>query len=709
MSASLLVELFTEELPPKSLRRLAESFARAIATGLKTRRLIGDDAVVRTFATPRRIAVHLSAVHAKAVDQPVEMKLMPLSVARAQDGSSSVALRKKLEALGRAQLADNFPKSSEGPDALVTKLDGKAEAVYLRTLSSGQPLARALDETLQETIEGLPVAKLMNYQLADGTTTVQFVRPAHGLVALHGTEVVNVSVLGLTAGRVTHGHRFQGARDISLTAADDYERALAAEGQVIADFEQRRQETERQLLAKAAELDASLGPPEDVSALLDEVTALIEHPSVYAGEFESGYLAVPQECLILTMRQNQKYFPLFNAAGKLTNRFLIVSNMRLAEPRHVIEGNQRVIRPRLADAKFFYDQDRRTRLADLVPRLADVVYHNKLGSQLDRVRRVTLLAQTIARELQTFEHRVARAAELAKADLLTHMVGEFPDLQGIMGHYYALQDGEDPSVATAIEEHYRPRFAGDALPETSEGTCVALADKLEALVGFFGIGQPPTGEKDPFGLRRAALGVLRILAEKSLPLDLRQLLDDTRNLFAGRVEPDASAKVLDFALERLRGYLRERGYAADEIEAVVSQGPTRIDLVIPRLNAVQAFRVLPEAESLAAANKRIRNILKKAPVANGAAARGGQSENSEEAALFAMLTQLSPVIRGHFDRQAYQEALLELVKFRGPVDDFFDKVMVMADDPVLRSRRLALLRTLDGLMNQVADISKLAA
>ncbi len=709
MSASLLVELFTEELPPKSLERLANAFAQGIAGGLKSRRLMADGAAMRTFATPRRLAVHLSSVLAKANDEPLERKLMPLSVALGKDGRASVALRKKLESLGHAQLADDFPEFADGPDALITKGDGKAEAVYLRTLPSGQTLAHALGETLQETIDALPVAKLMNYQLADGTTTVQFVRPAHGLVALHGTSIVNVRVLELTAGRTTHGHRFQGARDISLAGADDYEQALAAEGKVIAAFDDRRDEIERQLRAEAAALGAELGPDEDVQALLDEVTALVEYPAVYAGEFEPAFLAVPQECVILTMRQNQKYFPLFDAAGKLTNRFLIVSNMRLADPTNVIEGNQRVIRPRLDDARFFYDQDRKVRLAELVPRLASVVYHNKLGSQLDRVQRIELLAQTIARKLQTFEQRAARAATLAKADLLTQMVGEFPELQGIMGRYYALQDGEERGGAQAIEEHYRPRFAGDALPQTDEGICVALADKLETLAGFFGVGEIPTGDKDPFGLRRAALGVLRILAEKSLPLDLKQLLEDARNLFGGRLDVTTPARVYDFMLERLRGYLREQGYAVDEIDAVISQSPERIDLVTLRLDAVQAFRMLPEAASLAAANKRIRNILKKAPPTDRSGISATRWESGEETALFDMLNQLSPVIASHFDRRAYKEALLELVKFRRPVDDFFDKVMVMTDDPVLRKNRLDLLRTLDGLMNRVADISKLAA
>ncbi len=697
MNQSLLVELFTEELPPKALKYLGEAFGERVQNGLIRAHLKAHSPDgTRFFATPRRLAVLIPDVLPQAEDRPNRKKLMPSKVAFGSDGRPSTALVKRLE------------KEGSSADQLQRQIEGDTEYVYLDQPIRGVTLAEGLQSALEEAVAKLPIPKVMNYQLADGATTVQFVRPAHGLVALHGAEVVKVAVLGLVAGRITHGHRFQGVQDIALATAGGYEEALAARGQVIAVFADRRAETERQLRAKAAEHGATLGAEQDVAALLDEVTALIEYPTVYCGEFESKFLTVPQECLILTMRKNQKYFPLFDAADRLINKFLIVSNMKLADPTNIVEGNQRVIRPRLADAKFFYAQDGKTRLADLAPKLANVVYHNKLGSQRDRVDRIKLLAQTIARELQTFEQRAARAAELAKADLLTHMVGEFPELQGIMGRYYALQDGEDPDVAQAIEEHYHPRFAGDTLPLTSVGTCVALADKLEALTGFFGIGEVPTGDRDPFGLRRAALGALRILAEKSLPLDLAQLLGDTRNLFSGRVESDAPAKVYDFMLERLRGYLRERGYAADEIEAVISQGPTRIDLVMPRLDAVKAFRLMPEAGSLAAANKRIRNLLKKAPPAD-ASMRAAQWESSEEAALFNMLNQLSPVIVEYFDKQAYKEALLELVKFRRPVDNFFDKVMVMTDDPALRNSRLGLLRTLDRLMNQVADISKLAA
>ncbi|MDP1952498.1 MAG: glycine--tRNA ligase subunit beta, partial [Betaproteobacteria bacterium] len=371
--------------------------------------------------------------------------------------------------------------------------EGGAEYVFLHQIVPGMQLADALQASLEEAITRLPIPKVMSYQLADGTTTVQFVRPVHGLLALHGPEVVPVSILGLDAGRITHGHRFQGVPDIPVAAADAYEEALAAHGQVIARFDARRTETERQLLAKAGALGASLGPEQDVATLLDEVTALVEFPTVYAGEFDPEFLAVPQECLVLTMRTNQKYFPLFDSAGKLISRFLIVSNMRLADPKNIVEGNNRVVRPRLADARFFFETDKKQRLETRVPQLGAIVYHNKLGSALERTERVQLLAGKTARAIGADPVLAERAAWLAKADLVTSMVGEFPELQGIMGRYYALADGEPPMVAIAIEQHYRPRFSGDALPENEIALALALADKLETLAGMFGIGQQPSG------------------------------------------------------------------------------------------------------------------------------------------------------------------------------------------------------------------------
>ncbi|MBK5103207.1 MAG: glycine--tRNA ligase subunit beta, partial [Burkholderiales bacterium] len=578
MSANLLVELFTEELPPKALKALGEAFAQGIASGLAQRGLLAQGHETTAYSTPRRLAVHVSAVLARSPEREQTKKLMPAKVAFDSAGEPAPALLKRLEKEGYAADADMTGR-------IERRTEGGAEYVFLHQIVPGMQLAAALQAALEEAITRLPIPKLMSYQLADGTTTVQFVRPVHGLLALHGADVVPVAILGLDAGRVTHGHRFQGVRDISLTTADAYEEALAAHGQVIAAFDARRDETERQLRAKAAELGASLGPEEDVAPLLDEVTALVEFPTVYAGEFEPEFLVVPQECLVLTMRTNQKYFPLFGATGKLTNRYLIVSNMRLADPKNIVEGNNRVVRPRLADARFFFDTDKKSRLEARVPQLGAIVYHNKLGSQLERVERVQLLAGRIAREIGADPALAERAAWLAKADLVTSMVGEFPELQGIMGRYYALADGEPPLVAAAIEQHYRPRFAGDALPENAIALAVALADKLETLAGMFGVGQQPSGDKDPFALRRHALGVIRILVECGLELSLFDLVAEAFSVFSHGQVAQAQTDLRIFVLERLRGYLRDAGYTATEIESVLCLHPARLDQVPLQLAA----------------------------------------------------------------------------------------------------------------------------
>jgi glycyl-tRNA synthetase beta chain len=558
----------------------------------------------------------------------------------------------------------------------------------------------------------------MSYQLADGATTVQFVRPAHGLVALYGGEIVDVSVLGLKAGRVTHGHRFQGVRDIPLASADAYEDALAAHGQVIASFDARRDETERQLRAKSAELGATLGPEKDVAPLLDEVTALVEYPSVYVGAFEPEFLAVPHECLILTMRQNQKYFPLFDAAGRLTNKFLIVSNMRLADPKNIVEGNQRVVGPRLEDARFFYNQDRKRRLEERVPQLARVIYHNKLGSQLERVERVQLLAGSIARRLGADAEQAARAAWLAKADLLTNMVGEFPELQGVMGQYYALADGEDARVAEAVEQHYRPRFAGDALPSNEISVAVALADKIETLIGMFGVGQRPTGDRDPFALRRHALGIVRILVEKKLPIDLDPLLKEAQDKFppgkltVARVENTISiplyADVSSFVQERAKSYLRDQDYSASEVESVLSLSGAKPSEYIGRLNAVRLFLSLTEAIELAESDKRIRNIINKSAAASIISLiNEEQFVETAEKQLFKSVRTLRPQVDSLIRQGNFEQALLLTAQVHLPVKQFFDEVMVNVEDEAIRSKRFALLHEVSNLTNRVANLSEL--
>ena len=700
MNPSLLVELFTEELPPKALKQLGEAFGQRLLDGLMRARL-KDDAIgaTRVFATPRRLAVLIQDVRPKGLDRTESKKLMPAKIAFGADGKPSAALAKRLE------------KEGATADQIERRIEGDTEYIFLTQTIPGATLATGLQLALEEAITKLPIPKVMSYQLADGATTVQFVRPAHGLLALHGSDIVPVSALGLTAGRLTHGHRFQGVPDIAVAAADAYEEALAAHGQVIASFDARRAETERQLRAAAAASGASLGPEDDVASLLDEVTALVEYPSVYTGEFAPEFLAVPQECLILTMRQNQKYFPLFDAAGKLTNKFLIVSNMRLTDPRNIVEGNQRVVGPRLDDARFFYNQDRKHRLEERVPQLARVVYHNKLGSQLERVERIQLLAGRIARRLGADAVQAERAAWLAKADLLTNMVGEFPQLQGVMGHYYALADGEDPGVAEALEQHYRPRFAGDALPSNKIAPTLALADKLEILAGMFGIGQQPTGDKDPFALRRHALGVIRILVEGELKISLFDLVNDAFSVFPRDLAGAAHTDLEMFVFERLRSYLREAGYSANEIESVLCMRPTRLDQVPRQLAAVRAFAGLPEAASLAAANKRVANILKQAE-AKGESFNNAEAQAMTEPAernLFDALKKASQTATPLFQAGDYTGYLKAFAVLKSPVDAFFESVMVMVDDRELRKNRLALLKDLRDEMNRVADISRLAA
>jgi glycyl-tRNA synthetase beta chain len=697
MTATLLVELFTEELPPKALPRLGEAFAAGVEAGLRKRGFLAEGSGARSFATPRRLAVSIAAVRGATEPRPTEVKLMPVAVGLGPDGRPTPALAKKLAAAGLEGI---------DPAALKRRVDGKAETLFAETVAPSVPLAQGLQEALAEAIAALPIPKVMSYQLADGSTTVQFVRPAHGLVALHGAEVVGVTALGLVAGRATHGHRFEGARDIPLAHAEEYEERLAKEGGVIAGFAARRAAILEGLREAAAREQATLGPEAQLEALLDEVTALVERPTVYVGRFEREFLEVPQECLILTMRQNQKYFPLFDAEGRLTERFLVVSNLRPADPSRIVQGNERVVRPRLADARFFFETDRRTKLADRVPQLATIVYHGKLGTQLERVERLRRLATRIQMKLPRGAVGMPyadRAALLAKADLVTLMVGEFPELQGIMGKYYAAADDEEPSVVRAIEQHYWPRFAGDHLPDGDVSIAVALADRLDSLAGLFSIGQVPTGDKDPFGLRRAALGVIRILAERALDLDFHDLVRLAAEPFHGK----AVAEIEDFVYDRLRGYLRDAGFTTNQVEAVVSQRPARLDQVRARLDAVVAFAKLPESEALAAANKRVKNILDKSGRSDGVDAALFAQE--EERRLHAALVAMTPGVEEKVARADYAPALLALAGVRADVDAFFDRVLVNAEDLAVRANRLALLTRLERLLNRVADISRLAA
>jgi glycyl-tRNA synthetase beta chain len=699
-SKNLLVELFVEELPPKALKKLGESFAATVASSLKSAGLAPADAVVTAYASPRRLAAHVTAVAAVAADKPVMQKLMPVAVGLDASGNATPALLKKLAALG----AD-----ASAVAGLRRENDGKADILFYDSLAKGATLAEGLQKAVEAALAALPIPKVMTYQLADGWSSVNFVRPAHGLVALHGADVVPVAVLGLNSGRATQGHRFEAAVDpVVIADADSYAATLLRDGAVIASFAERRAEIARQLAAAAAQAG---GKPIDDEALLDEVTALVERPNVLIGRFEEEFLAVPQECLILTMKANQKYFPLLDAAGKLTNQFLVVSNISPADASAVIGGNERVVRPRLADAKFFFDQDRKKSLESRVTGLAKVVYHNKLGTQGERMQRVAAIARAIAEALGggALVQHAEQAAVLAKADLLTDMVGEFPELQGIMGRYYAQHDGLNADVADAIEDHYKPRFAGDSLPRGMVGTVVALADKLETLVGMFGIGQIPTGDRDPFALRRHALGVIRMLAEGDLNLPVDGLLAGVFAQFTGieGFAPNPQA-LADFIYDRLAGSLREQGYTAQEVDAVVSQRPQRLGDIPKRLAAVRAFSALPEADALAAANKRVGNILKKVDGSVEAAVDNALLRETAEIALHDALVDVVPRADAAFVTGDYSESLLALAALRTPVDAFFDGVMVNADDPALRANRLGLLAKLHAAMNQVADLSKLS-
>jgi len=696
---NLLIELFVEELPPKALKKLGEAFSAVLVDSLKAQGLVGEGAQATAIATPRRLGLHLTHVSPKAADRAVQQKLMPVAVALTAEGQATPALLKKLASVGAD--ASVLPQLKRLPD-------GKAEALFLDQLVPGATLAEGLQKALDESLAKLPIPKVMSYQLKDGWTDVKFVRPAHGIVALHGAELVAVSALGLQSGRTTRGHRFEAsAPELTIESADSYAAQMREQGAVIAGFAERRAEIARQLQAAAAQ--QGLKPIED-EALLDEVTGLVERPNVLSCQFEPEFLAVPQECLILTMKANQKYFPLLDAAGKLTNHFLVVSAISPADASAVIQGNERVVRPRLADAKFFFDPDRKKTLADRVPGLAKVVYHGKLGTQGDRVERVRAIARAIAGLLGggALTEQADQAALLAKSDLLTDMVGEFPELQGIMGGYYARHDGLSEAVALAVEDHYKPRFAGDELPRNEVGLVVALADKLETLVGLFGIGQLPTGDKDPFALRRHALGLVRMLSERAPTLALDALIEAAVPAFAALIQNPAGP-LSDFVFDRLSGSLREQGYSAQEVDAVLALRPQRLADVAARLTAVRAFAALPEAAALAAANKRIGNILKKSEEPVQAQINEALLVEPGEQHLAAALKNAKPLADGLFHNGEYAASLRELAVLKGPVDAFFDGVMVNAEDPALRANRLGLLKTLHEAMNRVAELARLAS
>ena len=708
-SAALLVELFTEELPPKTLKRLGDSFAQSVFQSLNQVHLIGANAKLQSFASPRRLALLIEDVVLQAPDHPVREKLLPTSIAFDERGQASAPLQKKLAALGYA----NTPISQ-----LEKSGEGKNEALYLNVTAKGADLQNSLQLAFEEAVKQLPIAKMMHYQVhnANGDLQdVEFARPVHRIVVMHGSHIRPIQAFGMTASNATEGHRFMSSGPIAIQFAVDYENTLEREGKVIASFSKRRQLIEAELL-KAAQSDRVLMP----DSLLDEVTALVEFPAIYTCHFDSEFLDVPQECLILTMQTNQKYFALTDDAGKLKNRFLIVSNIATQRPEGIISGNERVIRPRLSDARFFFQQDKKRSLESRIADLAKVVYHNQLGNQLERMGRVQAIAIHIANQIHEAgigidPKTVSRAAELAKTDLLSDMVGEFPELQGVMGQYYALADHEHPDVAAACSEHYLPRFAGDALPKTLVGTVLAIADKLETIVGIWAIGLVPTGDKDPFALRRHALGICRLLIEKNLPLDLNTLIGLAKNQFSGvtlknQVSEEA---IYQFILERLRAYLKDhllgdKPYTVPEIESVLCMNPGKINDLTVRLEAVRSFNELSEATQLAVANKRISNILKKIEGKLPSEVQTQLLRLPAEINLLKSLEALSPKLDQQFKSHDFIGLLQNLVALSQPIDQFFSDVMVMDEDLQLRQNRIALLNQLHQKMNLVADIGKLA-
>ena len=681
---SLLIELRTEELPPKALNNLGESFAASIIEQLQKDHFIAENTEYKVFASPRRLGVLVKNVASMQADQQV-VKKGPSVANGMKDGEPTKALMGFARGAG-AEVAD-----------LKVIHDGKQDVYAYEYTQSGQSLESVMADVLAQAVKKLPIPKVMRW----GSSTHTFVRPVHGLVVMLGKTVLNTEVLGLTSQNWTLGHRFMATEPVVFAEASEYESKMAEKGKVIASFAARRALIDEHLAQAAGKLNATVAADE---ALRDEVTALVELPVVLEAGFEAHFLNVPQECLILTMQQNQKYFPLLDANGKLMNRFLLVSNIKAQDPVHVITGNERVLRARLSDAEFFYQTDLKKPLESRLPRLQNVVYHNKLGSQSERIARLVAIAGKVASKIGADLAQTERATLLAKADLVTEMVGEFPELQGTMGKYYAQHDGETAVVAQALEQHYQPRFAGDDLPETTVATSVALADKLEAIVGIWGIGLIPTGDKDPYALRRAALGVVRMLMQ--YPVSLPALVQDAFDSFpVGKLAANTVAEVTDFMYARL-AVLLQGDYAQDVVAAVLAHRPDSLHDLTARLEAVSEFKALPEAAALAAANKRVHNLLKKTDGELGAVNPVLLQEDAEKA-LYAATEGLQAAIASAMSEQNFKAALSQLATLRAPVDAFFDGVMVMADDAALKQNRLNLLHQLNLQLNAVADIALL--
>ena len=683
---NFLVEIGTEELPPKALKTLATSFADNVEAELNQAGLTFDK--IEWFAAPRRLAVKVLNLATQQPSKEIEKRGPAVSAAFDAEGKPTKAAEGWARGCGT---------TVEQAERIATD---KGEWLVHRAKIEGQPTKNLLNDIVANALAKLPIPKPMRW--AD--KTVQFIRPVHTVTMLLGDELIEGEILGVASARTIRGHRFLGEKEFEIQHADQYPQLLREKGSVVADFNERKAE----ILAKSQAKATALGGVADIEeGLLEEVTSLVEYPNVLAAKFEERFLAVPAEALVYTMKGDQKYFPIYDKDGKLLPHFIFVSNINPEDPTAIIEGNEKVVRPRLTDAEFFFKTDLKQKLVDRLPRLETVLFQQQLGTLKDKTDRIEQLAGEIAKQIGADEAKAKRAGLLSKCDLMTNMVFEFTDTQGVMGMHYARHDGEDEEVAVALNEQYMPRFAGDELPKSLVASAVALADKFDTLTGIFGIGQAPKGSADPFALRRAALGALRIIVEKNLPLDLEDLVKKSAALFGDKLtNQNVVADVVDFMLGRFRAWYQDEGIAVDVIQAVLARRPTRPADFDARVRAVSHFRTLDSAEALAAANKRVSNILAKADAAIGEINFTACVEPAEKALaelVLALRTEVQPLIA----QGDYTAVLDKLANLRAPVDSFFDNVMVNAEDPALRQNRLAILNTLQGLFLQVADISVL--
>ena len=683
---NFLVEIGTEELPPKALKTLATSFADNVEVELNQAGLSFDK--IEWFAAPRRLAVKVLNLATQQPSKEIEKRGPAVSAAFDAEGKPTKAAEGWARGCGI---------TVEQAERIATD---KGEWLVHRAKIEGQPTKNLLNDIVANALAKLPIPKPMRW--AD--KTVQFIRPVHTVTMLLGDELIEGEILGVASARTIRGHRFLGEKEFEIQHADQYPQLLREKGSVVADFNERKAE----ILAKSQAKATALGGVADIEeSLLEEVTSLVEYPNVLAAKFEEHFLAVPAEALVYTMKGDQKYFPIYDKDGKLLPHFIFVSNINPEDPTAIIEGNEKVVRPRLTDAEFFFKTDLKQKLVDRLPRLETVLFQQQLGTLKDKTDRIEQLAGEIAKQIGADEAKAKRAGLLSKCDLMTNMVFEFTDTQGVMGMHYARHDGEDEEVAVALNEQYMPRFAGDELPKSLVASAVALADKFDTLTGIFGIGQAPKGSADPFALRRAALGALRIIVEKNLPLDLEDLVKKSAALFGDKLtNQNVVADVVDFMLGRFRAWYQDEGIAVDVIQAVLARRPTRPADFDARVRAVSHFRTLDSAEALAAANKRVSNILAKADAAIGEINLTACVEPAEKAlaeAVLALRTEVQPLIA----KGDYTAVLDKLANLRAPVDSFFDNVMANAEDPALRQNRLAILNTLQGLFLQVADISLL--